>query len=228
MSTPTKNARSEARRREREEQQKAAAKKQRLIYAGVGAVVVLVAILIAVLSVEETSDRELVTVETLAGDPQIEGDALPPLPEGDTDPALGQVAPVVTGADFDGTPVTLGDGAQMISFLASWCPACDAELPEIVSWLEAGGPPEGVEFVAVSTQLAAERTNWPPTDWFAGAGYDGPVIVDSAASDIFTAYGAVATPTWVVLNDAGEVVFRSSGMLDPAAFDQVANLAATG
>lgn len=228
MSTPTKNARAEARRREREEQHKAQAKKQRLIYAGVGAVVVVLAIGIAVLSVDETSDRELITVETLAGDPQIEGDALPPVPDGSEDPALGQAAPVVTGADFDGTEVTLGDGAQMISFLASWCPACDAELPQIVSWLEAGGLPEGVEFVAVSTQLAAERTNWPPTEWFADAGYDGPVIVDNAASDIFRAYGAVATPTWVVLNDAGEVVFRSSGMLPEGAFDEIADLALTG
>lgn len=225
MSTPTKNARAEARRREREEQHKAQAKKQRLIYAGVGAVVVVLAIGIAVLSVDETSDRELITVETLAGDPQIEGDPLPPVPDGSEDPALGQVAPVVTGADFDGTEVTLGDGAQMISFLASWCPACDAELPQIVSWLDAGGLPEGVEFVAVSTQLAAERTNWPPTDWFADAGYDGPVIVDNAASDIFRSYGAVATPTWVVLNDAGEVVFRSSGMLPEGSFDEIADLA---
>lgn len=225
MSTPTKNARAEARRREREEQHKAQAKKQRLIYAGVGAVVVLLAIGIAVLSVDETSDRELITVESLAGDPQIEGDPLPPVPDGSADPALGQAAPVVTGADFDGTEVTLGDGAQMISFLASWCPACDAELPQIVSWLDAGGLPEGVEFVAVSTQLAAERTNWPPTEWFADAGYDGPIIVDNAASDIFRTYGAVATPTWVVLNEAGEVVFRSSGMLPEGSFDEIADLA---
>lgn len=228
MSTPTKKARAEARRREREEQQQAQARKQRLIYAGVGAVVVLVAVGIAVLSVGETNDRELITVESLAGDPQIEGEALPPVPDGTEDPALGQAAPVVTGADFDGNEVTLGDGAQMISFLASWCPACDAELPQIVSWLDAGGLPDGVEFVAVSTQLAAERTNWPPTEWFAEAGYDGTVIVDNAASDIFTAYGAVATPTWVVLDADGQVVHRSSGMLDPSAFDELAGLALGG
>jgi thiol-disulfide isomerase/thioredoxin len=89
---------------------------------------------------------------------------------------------VLAGADFDGTPVTLGDDRlRSIAFLASWCPACDAELPQIVRWLDAGGPPEGVEFVAVSTQHAAERTNWPPTQWFADAGYDGDVIVDNVA-----------------------------------------------
>jgi thiol-disulfide isomerase/thioredoxin len=227
MTTPTKNARAEARRREREEQQQAAARKQRLIYAGVGAVVLVVAIGIAILSVGETSQRELITVEDIAGDPQIEGEALPPLPGSGDDPALGLTAPVVDGADFDGTPVTLGDDAQVIAFLASWCPACDAELPEIVRWLDAGGPPEGVEFVAVSTQHAAERTNWPPTQWFADAGYDGTIIVDNAAGDIFTSYGATATPTWVAVNADGEVVYRSSGMLDPAAFDVVSNLTLT-
>ncbi|MFP4310372.1 MAG: TlpA family protein disulfide reductase [Nitriliruptoraceae bacterium] len=227
MNAPSKSARAEARRREREEQQQVQARKQRLIYAAVGAVVLVVAVGIAVLSVGETSERELITVDSIAGDPQIEGDPLPPLPEEGEDPALGQAAPVVTGEDFDGTPVTLGDGAQMISFLASWCPACDAELPQIVSWLESDGLPDGVEFVAVSTQFAAERTNWPPTEWFDEAGYDGTIIADSATSDIFRAYGAVATPTWVVVNEDGEVVFRSSGMLDPTAFTDTANLALT-
>ena len=228
MTTPTKNARAEARRREREEEQQAAARKQRLIYAGVGAAVLVVAVVIAVLSVGETSQRELITAADIAGDPQIEGDALPTLTDNGDDPALGLPAPVVDGADFDGTPVTLGDDAQVIAFLASWCPACDAELPEIVRWLDAGGPPEGVEFVAVSTQHAAERTNWPPTQWFADAGYDGAIIVDNADGDIFRAYGANATPTWVALNSDGEVVYRSSGMLDPAAFDVISNLTLTG
>ncbi|MFU8839513.1 MAG: TlpA family protein disulfide reductase [Nitriliruptoraceae bacterium] len=227
MTTPTKNARAEARRREREEQQQAAARRQRLLYAGVGAVVLLVAIGIAVVSVGETSQRELITVADIAGDPRFEGDPLPALPGGGTDPAIGMRAPVVTGADFDGTPVTLGDDAQVIAFLASWCPACDAELPEIVRWLDAGGPPEGVEFVAVSTQLAAERTNWPPTQWFADAGYDGTIIVDNADGEIFRTYGATATPTWVAVNADGEVVFRSAGMLDPAAFDVISNLTLT-
>lgn len=227
MSTPTKNARAETRRREREEQLKAESKKQRLIYAGVGLVVLLVAIGIAIVSVGETSQRELITVADIAGDPQITGDPLPPLPSGGDDPALGLTAPVVAGADFDGTPVTLGEDAQVIAFLASWCPACDAELPEIVRWLDAGGPPDGVGFVAVSTQLAAERTNWPPTRWFEDAGYDGTVIVDNAGSDIFRVYGATATPTWMAVNADGEVVHRSSGMLDPAAFDVISNLALT-
>jgi cytochrome c biogenesis protein CcmG, thiol:disulfide interchange protein DsbE len=177
--------------------------------------------------VGETSQRELITVADIAGDPQIDGDPLPPLPADGDDPAMGLPAPIVSGADFDGTPVTLGGEAQVIAFLASWCPACDAELPEIVRWLDAGGPPEGVEFVAVSTQHAAERTNWPPTQWFDDAGYDGTVIVDNEAGDIFREYGATATPTWVALNDAGEVVHRSSGMLDPAAFDVISNLAST-
>lgn len=227
MTASTKNARAESRRREREEQHKAEARKQRLIYAGVAAVVLIVAVGIAVLSVGETSERELITVADIAGDPQIDGDPLPPMPASGDDPAMGLEAPIASGADFDGTPVTLGGEAQIIAFLASWCPACDAELPEIVSWLGAGGPPEGVEFVAVSTQHAAERTNWPPTQWFADAGYDGPIIVDNAEGDIFRTYGATATPTWVALNGDGEVVHRSSGMLDPAAFDVISNLAAT-
>ena len=122
MTTPTKNARAEARRREREEQRRSEVKRQRLIYGGVGLAVLVAAVVIAVLSVGETDDR--LGVSDVAGDVEVDGEALPPLPEGGEDPAIGEPAPVLTGVDFDGSAVTVGDGAQVVSFVASWCPTC--------------------------------------------------------------------------------------------------------
>jgi thiol-disulfide isomerase/thioredoxin len=226
VTTPTKSARAEARRKEREEQRRAESRRQRLIYGGVGAAVVVVAVVIAVLSVGETDDR--LGISDVAGDVDVQGEALPPVPEGGEDPAIGDAAPVLTGADFDGTPVTVGDGAQVVSFVASWCPACDAELPQVVDWLEAGGPPEGVDFLMVATNHDDSRQNWPPQDWFADAGYTGDVLVDDVASTAFQAYGFRATPSWAVIGVDGEVLFRASGMLDPSQFDVLAQLAATG
>ena len=226
MTTPTKNARAEARRTEREEQRRAETKRQRLIYGGVGAAVVLLAVVIAVLSVGETDDRG--GLSEVAGDVEVAGDTLPPIPDGAADPAVGQSAPVLSGADFDGTSMTVGDGAQLVSFVASWCPACDAELPLVVDWLATSGPPEDVQFVMVSTNHDDSRQNWPPQDWFAAAGYTGDVLVDDVASSAFRAYGLTATPSWVVISDEGEVLFRASGMIDPAQFDTLAELAASG
>ena len=226
MTTPSKNARAEARRKEREDERRAAARRQRLIYGGVGAVVVLLAIGIAVISVAETDDR--VGLSEVAGDVEVEGDTLPPIPEGAEDPAVGQAAPVVTGADFTGDPISVGERAQVVSFVASWCPACDAELPQVVDWLAAGGPPEEVQFVMVSTNHDDSRQNWPPQDWFANAGYTGDILVDDIGSTAFRAYGMTATPSWAVIGEDGQVLFRASGMIDPAQFDALAELAASG
>lgn len=226
MTTPTKNARAEARRREREEQRRNEVKRQRLIYGGVGLAVVVVAVLIAALSVGETDDR--LGVSDVAQDVEVDGEALPPLPEGGEDAAIGEPAPVLTGVDFDGEPVSVGDGAQVVSFVASWCPACDAELPQVVDWLEASGPPAEVDFLMVSTNHDDSRQNWPPQDWFASAGYTGEVLVDDVSSTAFQSYGFSATPSWAVIGEDGQVLFRSSGMLDPSRFDELAELAASG
>ncbi len=226
MATQTPNARAEARRKEKEAQRRAESQRQRLIYGGVGLVVLLIIVVVAVVTVGETDDR--VRLSEIAGSPQIEGDALPPIPEGGEDPALGMSAPVIEGADFDGNPITVGDGAQVVSFVASWCPACDAELPEVVAWQEAGGPPEGVDLVLVSTNMDDSRQNWPPQEWLANAGYTGEVLVDDVNSSSFQTYGLQATPSWVVISEEGEVVFRASGMIDPEQFDQLGQLAATG
>lgn len=226
MATTSKNARTEARRREREEERQAEARRQRLIYGGVALAVVILAVVIAVVSVNETDDR--VSMSDVAGTVEVEGEALPTLPDGAEDPAVGQPAPVVSGADFGGSPVAIGDRAQLVTFAASWCPACDAELPEVVSWLNAGGPPAGVEFVLVSTNHDDTRRNWPPQDWLAAAGFSSTVLVDDLASTAFRTYGFTATPSWLVISGDGEVLFRGSGMLDPSQFDVLAQLAATG
>lgn len=226
MATGNPTARTEARRQEKEAQRRAAAKRQRLIYGGAGLVVLLVIVVVAVATVGETDDR--VRLSEVAGSPEIEGDPLPAIPEGGDDPAVGSAAPVIEGADFEGNPMRVGDSAQVVSFVAHWCPACDAELPEVVAWQDAGGPPEGVDLVLVSTNMDDSRTNWPPQDWLANAGYTSGVLVDDLNSSAFQAYGLQATPSWVVISDDGEVLFRASGMLDPAQFDALGALAAEG
>ena len=63
---------------------------------------------------------------------QVVGEALESMPpqipvtEPDNDPAIGEIAPDVTGTSFDGSPVTItADGTpRAIMFVAHWCPHC--------------------------------------------------------------------------------------------------------
>lgn len=187
-----------------------------LLYAGIA--IVAGALLFAAFGLESDTGP---TLEEVAGSPTIEGDALPTLPEGD-DPAVGAAAPVVSGADFDGEQRTVGDGeAELLVFMASWCPACQAELPELVDWIESDGLPEGVELTVVSTGLDPNRPPWPPEGWLERGGYTGPVIVDDAEGSIASSYGMSGTPFWAAVQD-GQVAFRSAGQLGQDQMGQVA------
>lgn len=192
-----------------------------LLYVGI--VVGVAALLFAAFGLGDGGGDQPAVAE-VAGSPDVEGEPLPMF-EGDdpaNDPALGATAPVVTGEDFDGSDVSIGDAdVELIAFMASWCPACQAELPEMVEWLEAGGLPDGVELTSVATSLADDRPNWPPQDWFEREGYDYPVIVDDAEGSIASAYGMSATPFWVLLQE-GEVQVRIPGQVPMEQIEQMA------
>ncbi len=219
--TPKKrpNPRAEARR--------AAEKRRRLLLLGGGIAIVLLAVVIAVASIGESTAR--VTVADVAGDVEVAGDPLP-LFEGDpaNDPAIGLTAPVVEGRSFGGDARQVGgSGPQLIAFMASWCPACEQEMPELTAWLDEGRLPDGVELVAVSTFLDEGRPNWPPDEWFDGFGYPGPVMVDDASSTTAETFGLSGTPFWVAVDADGEVVWRTSGLIPMEQLDEVAAQIAT-
>jgi thiol-disulfide isomerase/thioredoxin len=194
-----------------------------------GVAVVLIAALIGVLTA--SGREEAVGVADISGTPIVTGDPLPAF-EGDTaaDPALGTRPPVITGADFEGNTVTLGESGspQLLMFLASWCPACQAELPEVVEWLDAGNLPDDVELKAVATGLDAGRPNWPPDAWFEREGFGEPIVVDDADGTVAEAYGLTATPYWVALDADGQVAARISGMIDMQQLSALADSLARG
>lgn len=92
--------------------------RSKLLFIAAGAAVLVLVILIAVLSVNESDSR--LTVTDVAGSPEIEGDDLTLVPEpGEFDPAIGEAAPVVQGTDHDGNPITIGEATgrgQMLMF----------------------------------------------------------------------------------------------------------------
>ncbi len=193
-----------------------------LLFLGLG--IVAIAVVIGVLTAAGSSGPSL---EEVAGEVEITGSPLPPH-GGDpmADAAFGMAAPEVRGAGHDGTPATIAGGAQVISFMASWCPACQAELPHLVEWYDDGLFDDGVELVVVSTFLDATRPNWPPQDWLREEGYTGTVIVDDADSSVARAFGMTASPFWVVIDADGNVLYRAAGQVSRASMEEIASFLA--
>jgi peroxiredoxin len=70
---------------------------------------------------------------------------------------VGASAPDFTLTDLTGRRITLSDqrgrSAVLVSFWASWCPSCQAEMPTLAKLAEKFGP-RGLEIVAVSIDAA--------------------------------------------------------------------------
>lgn len=131
------------------------------------------------------------------------------------DPALGLFAPVVTGAGFDGTPVTIGpsDSFTVIMFLAHWCQHCRGEVEELGPHLKVSPPPDNVDVVSVSTGVRPAADNYPPSAWLTPDEWPVPVLVDTEDSAVGSAFGLTGYPYWVVIDPEGIVLGRTAGSL---------------
>jgi thiol-disulfide isomerase/thioredoxin len=146
----------------------------------------------------------------------IDGEPLPELTDSPTDPAVGQTAPTLTGAGFDGTPISVAPGnPTVLVFLAHWCPHCQREVPVLTEWAGQGGVPDGVDVIGIATATNADRPNYPPSQWLQREQFPFPVIADNETYDAATAFGLSGFPFFVVLDSEGKVVERASGELDP-------------
>jgi cytochrome c biogenesis protein CcmG, thiol:disulfide interchange protein DsbE len=149
--------------------------------------------------------------------PIVSGTALADYAPGGGDPAIGQAAPEVSGAGFDGTPAKIEANGKpkVILFLAHWCPHCQAEVPVLQAWADAGGVPNGVEIISVATSINPDAPNYPPDEWLAREGWTYPVIVDPTNS-VASAYGLTAFPFWVFVGPDGTVRARATGEMSTA------------
>ena len=202
----------------------------RLVLILVGVAVLAFVGVVAFLSAGETSD--VPSLDEVAGRVTIVGETIPvPLPEeaGTPDPAVGLPSPVITALDYSGREFTIGEPgrAQVLVFLAHWCPVCDQELPTLRDVVAAGGVPDEVDLVLVTTGLDPGRPNWPPRRWLADAGLGGVTTVrDDVGDPMMRAYGLRAYPAWAVIDAEGTVVARRQGLLPAVGVAQLLDLAA--
>jgi cytochrome c biogenesis protein CcmG/thiol:disulfide interchange protein DsbE len=159
------------------------------------------------------------------GEPAITGAVLPRYNDDpSTDSGVGLPIPLVEGADFDGNTVAITDDGRpkIIVFVTHWCSHCQAEVPVLQEWIDAGGLPDGVDFYSVATNTSEIRDNYPPSAWLEREGWTSPVIVDDTQSTVAGVYGLNAFPYFVFVQADGTVAGRLTGELPPELLSQVA------
>jgi thiol-disulfide isomerase/thioredoxin len=191
----------------------------------VGAAIVAVIALAAIVAIA-VSGGDSSTGQAAAGAEQyrpvtVTGSALAPLDQSAAvDPAIGTIAPSLSGQSFDGTAVSYTPGRPtLLVFLAHWCIHCRAEVPVLVDWQAAGKAPAGVDVIGVATGTDSTKPNFPPSAWLSGAGFPWPMMADSTSYDAAMAYGLTSFPYFVLVDAQGAVVARASGELTPTALD---------
>jgi thiol-disulfide isomerase/thioredoxin len=166
---------------------------------------------------ERPSDLPSASVPADAA-PVVSGTPLPLYePGASSDPAVGQTIPIVTtptaSIELDGT-------AKVILFLAHWCPHCQAEVPVVQNWVDAGNLPDDVELISISTAIDPNRPNYPPSEWLEREGWTAPVIEDASGA-VASAYGMTAFPYFVFVNAGGTVTARITGELPTSDLDTI-------
>jgi thiol-disulfide isomerase/thioredoxin len=145
----------------------------------------------------------------------VQGEALPELPDSGQDPAIGMKAPLLSGFNFDGSPVSLTPGADgnatMVVFLAHWCPHCNREVPVLIDWKELGLVPNTLTVIGITTGTRSDYPNYPPSQWITAIKWPWASFPDSANADAALAYGVAGYPTFVVIDKNGYVRYRGSG-----------------
>ena len=161
------------------------------------------------------------------GEPVVEGDILPVFAAGTEDVAVGLTAPTVTGADWNDTSVSIEpDGTpKIVIFLAHWCPHCQAEVPVVQDWVDAGNLPPEVELISVATSTDRLRPNWPPQEWLEEEGWTAPVIMDDEIGTVAANYGMSGTPFWVILDGENTNLARVSGEVSVEGLDAMVDVA---
>ena len=138
------------------------------------------------------------------------------------DPAVGVVAPVLEGKDFQGNPVVVDatkTGPVMLVFLAHSCLHCNREVPRLNTWKHSGQVPAELHVIGVTIAVSKTSPNYPPAQWISNKGWEWPVLADQSTGDgtagiAAGAMGASGWPYFVIIGKDGKVKVRVSGEVE--------------
>jgi len=193
-------------------------------WVGVGIGIVVAGALAFALSAGSPANLE----KPAFGDVSIEGQALPTFGDPSNDQAIGMPAPILTGVSPDGDTVRIAADGQptIVAFVAHWCSHCQADVPRLQAWLNAGGGEPGVKLLSVATGSNETRPNFPPHEWLEREGWTAPVMLDDKSTPAGEAFGLSAYPYWTVIAPDGTVALRLSGELGEPGFEALYSFAA--
>ena len=118
----------------------------------------------------------------------------------------GEAAPKFTLKNLAGEDVAVEAKGKpyIINFWATWCPPCQAEIPDLAAFHAVHK--DAVDFYAVNLQEDAA----PVEKFMAERKADLPVVLDTKGTAA-TLYGVRAIPTTVVVDKEGKVAYRKTG-----------------
>ena len=118
----------------------------------------------------------------------------------------GEAAPKFTLKNLAGEDVAVEAKGKpyIINFWATWCPPCQAEIPDLAAFHAAHK--DAVDFYAVNLQEDAA----PVQKFMQERKADLPVVLDTKGAAA-TLYGVRAIPTTVVVDKEGKIAFRKTG-----------------
>jgi hypothetical protein len=85
--------------------------------------------------------------------------------------------------------------------------------------------PADLQVIAVSTAVASDRPNYPPSQWVVNKAWPWPVMADSEAMDAAQAYGVSGFPFFTIVGADGKVKARASGELGTDRINQIVTAA---
>jgi len=184
----------------------------------VGGVIAAVIAIAAIVAISASSKKDSAAVGSLQefSEVTVTGDVLPAFDEtAKPDPAVGMLAPVLSGKGFTGNVVTTESTGTptLLVFLAHWCPHCQREVPLLVEWEKSGNMPAGIDILAVATGTDSANPNYPPSEWLTRENFPAtwPVMADSADKVGGNAFGLAGYPYFVLVGGDGKVLVRMSG-----------------
>lgn len=149
-------------------------------------------------------------VAVLAGRPQATAT------EVDT-PLLGHMAPAVSGSTLDGGSFRL-DSLRgrwvVVNFFASWCPPCQQEEPELVTFAFTHRAPGDAALVGVVFDDAASSAR----GFLRSSGATWPAVADPGGQTAL-AFGVRAPPETFLISPSGVVVAHLDGPVTAAGLD---------
>ncbi|HMM20133.1 MAG TPA: redoxin domain-containing protein [Selenomonadales bacterium] len=129
----------------------------------------------------------------------------PAAPPAERGVIAGKLAPEFSLQDLDGKQVAVAPGkVTVLNFWATWCPPCQAELPELQKFVDAHRTE--LAFYGVNIQDPPENAR----SFMQRKNYNIPVLLDTDGK-VAETYRVNSIPTTIVLDKEGIVRYRKTG-----------------